>query len=642
MAEAELKELPPEFPIPEDVRQIFQKLERKEKTRYEKFCRYSNKVFGRLTRGYRLSPQTERELKEAGIHLTGEEWYAGTLASLVLPLLPCLVMWLLSGGWLSALYLPIIGFLSGGLAMMIFQVYPAAVAESRKTEAHGTAITTIMLLSFSLFHRPDLRGATVYAADSSEGKLAEDLRKGLFELDEGHRYESARHLLTAVANRWGEIDESVRQSIFDILRSTGTRDEAARILDISKAPSRVLEGAESQLSKRLARLVMPTLAFLTFGALAIIATIGLSPVMSIIGVQFVDLKFFIGMAFLLIITFLGFTLYMERQRPTTIQVTVSGKSQLIPVGLRVGKKTVPAWALSLVIFFLLGWPGFLYLGGIKSGVLGAIAVSFSTLWLVWGAAASIAVYSYLYVSSRKAERERERKRFADWANALNTLGSRMLDGKPAPAALIETSELTKGSPLSPELELGGRRMQEFGIELDEALPEKKNPLVAGFLRIISRIRRDNEAVAGRACMMAADFLRTLHQVERRFRDRIDEAMGNLWLVALVLIPVVCAMAVWVMDFMSGMKYTVFSQLSAAGVMGIPLLIGAMDTGELALLRLVMGMTAVALSIIIGRYIARIRAPGDSVELWVAIMKASIASVVIFTLTSILLRALMSY
>jgi hypothetical protein len=204
----------------------------------------------------------------------------------------------------------------------------------------------------------------------------------------------------------------------------------------------------------------------------------------------------------------------------------------------------------------------------------------------------------------------------------------------------EAADLMEGSPLEGELREASARMERFGMNLHEALEESRrgraqNPLIRSFIEIISRIRRDSEAAAGRACMMAAEFLRTLHRVERRFRERIDEAMGNLWLVAVVLIPIVCAMSVWVMDFMSGMKFTMIEQTAAAGVTGMPFLLGAMEAQELALLRLLMGLTAIALSVIIARYISSIRAPGDRVEFWSAVMKSTLASVVIFTATSFL-------
>ncbi len=650
MAEKTLKPLPERFPIPSDVRSALERIVGPRKRGfYEKFCGAGKRVFGRFTKKTKLSDQTLRDLKDAKLAVRQDEWAAGMLLAIFAPVVPIILLWLvlglLGGDLMGLLYLPILGFLLGGLCMMAFQSYPSSLAASRKSEAQSRAISTIMLLSFSLYHRPDLRGATIHAADASEGKLAEDLQKGLLELDERRRYETVRHLLTVVANEWGEIDDSTRQAIFDLLRSTGTKDEAARLADVAKAPDRVLEGAEEQLTRRLNSLMMPTLAFLTFSSLAIIAVVGLSPIFGVIGMQFVDLKFFVLMAAALVVAFLTFTLYMGKRRPVTIQLPEipPDDPRLPPPGkVRVLGKFVPAWLPSVLVFVALAWPGVLYLLGVTAGLLGVIALSFTTLWLVWATAAAIAVYGYLYASKRAKLREEERRKLADWGNALNTMGSRMLDGKPVAQAMNEAAELMTGSPLAEQLKGTSMTMERYGVDMRKALFERGagkriyNPLIRSFLGVISRIRHGSEAAAGRACMMAAEFLRTLHRVERRFRERIDEAMGNLWLVAVVLIPVVCAMSVWVMDFMSGMKFTMEAQTTAAGVTGMPFLLGAMEVGELALLRLVMGLTAVALGAIMARYIANIRAGSDRVEFWSTVSKSVLASATIFTITSVLL------
>ncbi|MDI6883822.1 MAG: hypothetical protein QMD00_01595 [Hadesarchaea archaeon] len=643
MAEKTLKPLPDRFPIPSDVRSALERMAGPRKRNfYERFCGAGRRLFGGLTKKTKLSEQTLRDLGDAKLRVKPNEWAAGMILAIIIPLVPSLLIWLalglLRGDMMGLLYLPLLGALLSGLSLLVFQSYPSSLAASRKSDAQSRAISTVMLLSFSLYHRPDLRGAAVHAADVSEGKLAEDLQKGLLELDERRRYETVRHLLTVIANEWGDIDDSTRQAIFDLLRSTGTKDEAARLSDVAKAPERVLEGAEEQLTRRLNSLVMPTLAFLTFSSLAIIGVVGLSPVFGVIGVQFVNLNFFALMAVALVLAFLIFTLYMGKRRPVTVQLpeVPEGDPRLPPRGkVRVLGKNVSSWLPPLLVFIALAWPGVLYLLGVTTGPLGVVVLSFSTLWLVWATAAAIAIYAYLYSAKRAKIREEERRKLADWGNALNTMGSRMIDGKPMPQAMNEAAELMGGSPLAEQLKAASTTMECYGVDMHEALFERGagkrvyNPMIRSFLNIISRIRRDNEAAAGRACMMAAEFLRTLHRVERRFRERIDEAMGNLWLVAVVLIPVVCAMSVWVMDFMA-------AQTAAAGVAGIPFLLGAMKASELALLRLVMGLTAVALGAIIARYIANIRAGSDRVELWSAVSKSVLASATIFTAASFLL------
>jgi hypothetical protein len=650
LVEKNLEPLPEEFPVPSDVRDaLLRILGPERKTFYERFCSFAGRLLGRLTKGAKISEKTLCEMRGAKLRIEPGDWTAGMLLVLLLPVVLTLILWvtlgMTGGDMFGLLYLPIVGFLLGGIFLMGFQMYPASALASRVSNAQSQAIQTIMLLSFALYHRPDIRGAAVQAADASEGKLAEDLQKGLLELDEHRKYETVRQLLTVVANEWGEIDDSTRQAMFDLLRSTGAKEEAARLSDIAKAPSRVLEGAEEQLTARLNRLVLPTLVFLTFSSLAIISVIGLSPVFGVIGLRFVNLEFFTMIAIALVVAFLSFTQYLGSHRPATIQLPSIPEDdpRLPPKGrVRVFGRNVPVWLPSLVIFAVVAWPGVLYLLGMNSGPLGLLTLGFSTFWLVWAVSAAIAVYAYLYTAGRSKIREEERRKLVDWSNALNTIGSRMLDGKPMPQAMSDAADLMKGSPLSYQLRDAGRRMEHYGANLNEALFRHRgqrqifNPVIRSFLEIISRIRRDSEAAAGRACMMAGEFLRTLHRVERRFRERIDEAMGNLWLVAAVLIPVVCAMSVWVMDFMSGMKFSLASQAAVAGVTGIPFLLGAMSVMELALLRLVMGLTSIALGITIARYIAKIRAGDDKVELWSSVAKSVIVSASIFTVTSFLL------
>jgi hypothetical protein len=513
----------------------------------------------------------------------------------------------------------------------------------KRSEAQSQAINTVMLLSFALYHRPDLRGATIYAADVGKGRLAEDLQRGLLELDEKRRYETVRHLLTVLAHEWGEVDEGTRRAIFDILRSSGTREEAARLADIAKAPERVFESTELQLDKRLSALVMPTMAFLVFGSLAIVGAVGLSPIFGMIGMNFVDIKFFVLVVSVLVAAFLLFTTFMGKRRPVTlppIEIPANDPRLPPPGKAKILGTLVPIWLLPIIAFIVLAWPGILYLAGITSGVMGDIATSFTTLWLVWAVAAAIGLYAYLYSAQRSKLRDEESKKLVDWEVAMNTIGSRVLDGKPMGQAMNEAAELMAGSPIAEQLKQTSTTMDRLGIDLYRALFEHGgakriyNPLVASFFNIISRIRRGSEAAAGRACMMAAEFLGTLHRVESRFKEKIDEALGNLWLVAILLLPVICAMSIWVMEFMSGISLTTSAQAGSAGLAGLPFIFGAMEARELAALKLLMGIATIALALVIARYIATVRAGEDKLEFWKTAGKSVLLTTIVFTVAYI--------
>jgi hypothetical protein len=634
------------LPVSEDVREILERIKRAEKrplSFYERLCKLANRIFGRLSHGMKVTESTKRELEQAKLRISAGEYWAGFfLVFSIFPLVSVLA-WLLMGLTGSDLiafwWLPVLGLVLGCALGMVFYLYPPSLAGIKRSEAQGEAIHTIMLLSFALYHKPDLRGATILAANESKGELAGDLQRGLLELDTRHCYESVRHVLTVLAHRWGEIDEGTRQALFDILRSTGAREEASRTSDVGRAPQRVLEGSEAQLSKRLNALVMPTMAFMVFGSLAIVGVIGLSPLFGAIGANFVHLHFFVLAAISLVASFFAFTTYMGRLRPMTLPPpeVPEDDPRLPPRGkTRIFGREVPFWLPPFLVFPAFAWPGFLYFAGVQTGVLGALAQGANAFWFIWATAAAVAVHAHLYAGQRGKIREEERRKAIDWGAALNTIGSRVIDGKPMSQAMVEAAELMPGSSVADHLQAIVESTERYSIDVRRALFERglakrtRNPLIMSFLNVITRIRRSSEAAAGRACMMAADFISTLHRVERSFRERIGEAMGNLWLVTVVLLPIVCAMSVWVMEFMSGVSFTVAGEAAGAGLMNLPFLLGAMEASELVLLKLVMGLTAIALAAVMARYIALISAGDDKVELWMTMGKTVLFTAIVFT------------
>ena len=599
--------------------------------RYEKFCKFANRIF--RIKEYKLTKQSAGDLKGAGLELTGGEWISGMVLLLLLSIVPTFVVFVgllaLGGDPLGLLYLPLIGVVLAGLLILAFQAYPSSISASRKSEARGSAINTMMIFSFALLHNPDLRSAMIHAGDMSGGKLAEDFRRALFEMDQKKKYGTVHEALTQIASEWRGLDEPTRRAIFDILRSTGQGDETARVQDVGKAPKRMLEGAEEELGKHLSGLVMPAVSFLVFGSLAIVTVIGLSPIFGMAGAGFIDLKFFVLMLGSLIAAFWAFTTLMLRRRPLTLpppEISPDDPRLPPPGKVKVAGKFLPVWFPPAIIFVVFAIPSFSM-----------------SIWLVWAVAASIFTYTYLKSSTLAKIRREEAAKLGDWENALSIMGSRTLDGKPMSHAMVEAAELMGESPLARQLEHTSGVMRSHSVDLHTAMFEYGtgriyNPLVRTFLRIITNIRRKSETAAGHACMVAADFLGMLRGVERRFRERMDEVLGNLWLVTILLLPVVCAMSVWVMDFFSGMSSALEAQAGAMGAT-VPVFFVMLEPSELVLMRVLMGLGSVTLSMIIARYIAHIRAGSDRVELWASVGKAAVMSAAVFSLTTALLTVL---
>ena len=82
--------------------------------------------------------------------------------------------------------------------------------------------------------------------------------------------------------------------------------------------------------------------------------------------------------------------------------------------------------------------------------------------------------------------------------------------------------------------------------------------------------------------------------------------------------------------MSEISLTVESQAASAGLVNIPFLTGMMESSELALLKLVMGLTTIALALVVARHIATIRGGRDPIEFWKTVAPTVLASAAIFT------------
>ncbi|MEM2866463.1 MAG: hypothetical protein QW098_04920 [Candidatus Hadarchaeales archaeon] len=586
---------------------------------YRAHCRFWRRVTG--IRGEGLSPSTLEALREAEVE--PGEFLAGFLASLLLPFLPLLPLALLSSfPW----YLPSLSLCSSLLLGLLFYLYPFHLQGLRRSKAREEAVNTVMVLSFALHSRPDLRGAVLQAAQG-EGRLAEDLRRGMVEV-ERRRYGSTRELLTHLAGKWGRVDEGVRTALFDILRSTGEREEALRLRDLSRAPERLLESREAFLRRELEQLVPLTAAFVIFGSLLIVVGIGLSPLFGMAGMG-LGLRFFLPLCLLVLLSFWIFCLYAGGKRPPTLP----------PPELPPGPKGPLLLLAPLCLFLLLSSPFFLHVWrGWGWG---------DSLWVIWGAAGALYLHATLSLGPRTRLREEERRKLGDWEVALGTMGSRMLDGKSMGEALRETAELMEGSELSEQLEEVARTQERLGVGVGEALFGRgrqgeriRSSLVRSFLKVIVEVRRTSEQAAGRACMLAGEFLGMLRRVERRFREEMDESLGNLGLMAMLLIPLVCAMSLWATGLLSGVSLLVRERAAGAGLASFPFLPGMVEAGELVLLKLALGLTSLLLSLLLAWYLSLLRTGGEEVEFLLTARRMVLVSALVFT-SSYLLLSLVS-
>ena len=542
---------------------------------YSGFCRAASRILP--IREYRLKEETRRELKRAGLNLRDEEFAAGLLLSLLLPLSAVALLSLsLLFFWDPSMVLLL--FLLGLLLLclpsfLLFQLYPSVLAGQGMSRARGSAIYTLLVLSFNLLHHPDLRRAMLHAS-KTEGRLSSDLRRVLLALERGE-FRGAGEALLHLSREWAELDERVSEALLDLLRSQNSADEPSRVASLERTLNRLIEEVEGEAEEGLGRMVSPTIHFLSFGSLAVVLVIGLFPLFGMLGLGGFTLSFYLLSIASLSLAFWIFLSLALRKRPL-----------LLPLPSFTLASTSRALLPSVACFLGFSYPA-----------------TRSLLWLVWGTGVSLALFCFLKTRNVLKLRREEEKSRAEWRRLVSFLGEKMEEGRTFGEVLREAGTLFRR--IGPELRKVSTLMQARALDPYSAFFEEGNaprdPLTSGILEISLELRRRSESAAASALRGASEVVERLERVERRFRERMREAVSNLWMISIVLLPLVCSVSVWVVG--------TFAKL-ASSVPAEWLLFSSPPPSQLPLLPLLVGLLSLSLSLSVARYISGITAPGD--------------------------------
>ncbi|MEM2281925.1 MAG: hypothetical protein QXH26_00030 [Candidatus Hadarchaeales archaeon] len=561
---------------------------------YVGFCRFARRLLG--IKHYALTEGTRAELRRAGLELRDEEFAAGLLLSLLLPLSLTLLLCLLLLPRLgfSVLFLFMAGTLFFCLpAFLFFQLYPSIRAGQRVSRARGEAVNTVLILCVNLLHHSDLRSAMAQASNTG-GKLASDLRRALLGLERGE-FQGAKEALLHLSREWRELDETVSEALLDVVRSQGSGEPSR---ELERAVDRFVEEVRRETEEGLGRMISPTIYFLSFGSLATVLVIGMSPLFGMVGLG-LSLPLYLLLVGSLALAFWIFVSLMLRRRPL-----------VLPPPPAAPGSTRRALLASLLF-------------------LGFSLVFFrSPLWILWAGAFAVFLFCSLKSWPALRVRKREQRIRREWRRAVSFLGERMGEGRSFGEAIREAGDVFPG--VGPQLKKVYALMQAKSLDPYRAFFEEGNapsdPLASGILEASLALRRRSEAAAASALRAASEMVCRLEREERRFGERMREAVSNLWMICLVLLPLVCSVSVWVVG--------TFTRLASSLPQGF-FLSPSLSSTELPLLSLLMGLLSLVLSLSVARYIAGITLPGDGIELASCVGRVSLVSTSLY-LASLLL------
>ncbi len=206
-----------------------------------------------------------------GFDVSAEEYYAvargiqntgmfiGLILSAVIFVLSDVDVTIKAG--LSAVF-----FLAPVLASYFYKKVPFQLVENEKILALAYVPEIVNYLTMSMRLTPNLEKAVEFAANHGRGKIAEDLKKIVWDVQLG-RYESVEEGLDELAYRWGSYNDDFKQALMVIRASVLEANMDRRLALLDKAGADVLEGSREKMDLYARKLQQPTVYLYYFGIL---------------------------------------------------------------------------------------------------------------------------------------------------------------------------------------------------------------------------------------------------------------------------------------------------------------------------------------------------------------------------------------
>lgn len=244
-----------------------------------------NKFFKGMGRGAVYTDDQKSLMEFVGYEVSAEEYKTAQMGCIVLGFMVSAVLvvvgLILSGmTFESPMFLgpTLVGLIVPFMIYFMYSSMPASKAKTEKMLALGYMPEIVNYLIMSMRLTPNLEKAVEFAATHGRGKIAEDLKKIVWDVQIG-KYLSVEEALDRLAYNWGAYNEDFKQALMVIRASVLEADTARREALLEKAIADVLEGSKEKMDLYARALHGPTVYLYYFGVLlplmlAIVVPIG--------------------------------------------------------------------------------------------------------------------------------------------------------------------------------------------------------------------------------------------------------------------------------------------------------------------------------------------------------------------------------
>ena len=557
------------------------KKEEKKEPLFLSVTRWGGRAFRGMGKGAKYSPEQEDSLNFLDWQVSAEDYYAtfkglflyGTIAGVLAGLVMALASEV-NTGLFAGLSIVLAAIVAANLYMQLPKM--AAEQEKKLALAYIPEIVNYIVMSMRLV--PNLEKAVEFAASHGRGKIAEDMKRIIWQVQIGE-YESVEEALDELAYRWGPYSDDFKHALMLIRSSLIETDKQRRDDLLEKANSDVLEGSKEKMDLYARQLHQPTVYLYYFGILlplmmAIILPIGGAIAKTDIANPVTMSVLYIFILPVLVLVY-GNSILGSRP-PTYVPPDIPEDFPgLPPKGIwRIGNTGVPYKFLAVFLFAGLVaagyWADQQLLASIPSYALeeqmkivphitvfcdkagakcdpfiGQLTVS----GLLLGIAAAVSVWLLGKYSARKKVQDEIRAMEVEFKDALYVLASRLGENRPMEEALRQAVEFLPKSKIANNIfkrileNVSSMGMTVEAAIFDETFGAIKNypsNVIRGGLRIMVDSVELGVNVAAKSLISLSMQIRNAQKIDEMLRKLLEDVTTMLGTMSTFVAPIVLA------------------------------------------------------------------------------------------------------
>jgi Flp pilus assembly protein TadB len=508
----------------------------------------------------------------------------------------------------------------------------------------GQMIDAVSYMAMSMRLTPSMHRAVLFAARNVDEPLATRLRRVILDV-ELRRFDSIEAAFLDLARTYDPGNEEFQQALRSLRTAElqGTADGVERALE--RATSTVFEGTRRRMKEFSSGLQRPVFVLFSLGVVLPLMVGSMLPLMSASGMG--------G-------TLWAAILLMDVlfPRPEPVPIIESGRAARTALALIAGGALVALGILCAVtahgatsaqaeLDAALADGSIVNMEPVaradlearassaQGDPLAALASILGPLPVLWGIAASVALY-HLPVLREPRKKRREVESVEDaLPDALFQIGSRVADGMPLEPAIQRTAVSMDGEPVAAVLRRVLAHITLKRTSATEALFGREGALVgfpsenvsASLKTIVEMVRKDVSG-AGRAIVAVSDHMRDLRRVDREVSSQLRPVTDMMRSTATLFAPIILGI--------TSALYLVVARLAPS----LPLssaadVISPLPAGTFAL---VLGGFVLAITAATMHFTSRLAHGDDRLEGRYQTARALPVAVAVFTVSSIVGQA----